>query len=101
MTNRLPPEHRTQPDEPPDFSASFEQSFRSYLEHAYFGQVHTLPEKMVGQVRASFMAGCVVCLGRTLCAITENPTPHGAEKAIKDIRDEIEAYAEKVRKGGL
>ncbi len=98
MINRLPPE---QPPELPDFSVPFEESFQSYLQHAYFGQVHTLPEKMVGEVRAAFLAGCTICFGRTLNAITDNPTPFGAEKAIKDIRDEIETYAEKVRKGGL
>jgi len=89
------------PEPPIGHNGTFDQNFQSYLEHAYYGQVDKLPKNMRGQLRAAFMAGCVVSLGRTLDAITAHPTPTGAEFAIRMIKDEIEVYAEKAKKGEL
>jgi len=97
MINRLPPE----PPHVPPIDSSFKVMFQNYLEHAYCGDVDKLPDHMVGQLRATFMAGCLMALGRTLHAITDNPSPQGAEKAIKAMRHELEAYSKQVEKGGL
>lgn len=93
MTNRLPPDLPPMPS----IDSSFQVMFQNYLDHAYYGDVDKLPQNVVGQLRASFMAGCLMALGKTLSAIADDK----AGDAIEAMKDELDAYSKQVEKGVL